>query len=68
MDKEQYQTSIFPQIQQYIHDLSTTLNLSLIVLISSQISSKCSLPVYTQLKTDKQAAYSRKIVELLNVL
>ena len=37
-----YQTSIFPWIQQYIHDLSNALKLSLIVLISSQISWKCS--------------------------
>ena len=32
------QTSIFPRIQQYIHDLPSALNLSLIVLITSQIS------------------------------
>ena len=38
-------------------------------LISSQISRKCSLLVYTQLKKQmRQAAYSRNMVELLNVL
>ena len=48
-----YQTRIFPRIQQYIHDLSSALNLPLIVLISSKISRSSSLPVYTQLKTDE---------------
>ena len=41
------QTSIFLRILQYIHDLSSALNLSLIVFISSQISLKCSFSVYT---------------------
>ena len=54
------QTSIFPRIQQYIHDLSNTLNLSLIVLISSQISRKSSLPVHTQLKTDETSCLQQE--------
>ena len=59
------QTSIFPRIQQYIHDLSSALNRfdKFSNFMKMQLAG-----LYTTEKQMREAAYIRKMVELLNVL